>query len=59
MTNPLMGDPHVNSRRPPDCADVDAGRPADHRQPYLPTGKVEEDWRAITLTVDKVEKIIR
>ena len=26
---------------------------------YLPTGKVKEDWRAITLTVDKVEKIIR
>jgi DNA polymerase-3 subunit alpha/error-prone DNA polymerase len=29
----------------------------DRQRPYLLTGKVEEDWGAITLTVDKVEKI--
>jgi DNA polymerase-3 subunit alpha/error-prone DNA polymerase len=31
----------------------------DRNRPYLLTGKVEEDWGAITLTVDKVEKIKR
>ena len=31
----------------------------DRNQPYLLTGKVEEDWGAITLTVDEVEKIRR
>jgi DNA polymerase-3 subunit alpha/error-prone DNA polymerase len=31
----------------------------DRQRPYLLTGKVEEDWGAITLTVDKVERIIR
>ena len=29
----------------------------DQRRPYLLTGKVEEDWGAITLTVDRVERI--
>ena len=29
----------------------------DRQRPYLLTGKVEEDWGAITLTVDKVERI--
>ena len=29
----------------------------DRRRPYLLTGKVEEDWGAITLTVDTVERI--
>ncbi len=31
----------------------------DRQRPYLLTGKVEADWGAITLTVDKVEKIQR
>jgi DNA polymerase-3 subunit alpha/error-prone DNA polymerase len=31
----------------------------DRRRPYLLTGKVEEDWGAITLTVDRVERIMR
>ena len=31
----------------------------DRNRPYLLTGKVEADWGAITLTVDKVEKIKR
>jgi DNA polymerase-3 subunit alpha/error-prone DNA polymerase len=31
----------------------------DRQRPYLLTGKVEEDWGAITLTVDKVDRIIR
>jgi DNA polymerase-3 subunit alpha/error-prone DNA polymerase len=31
----------------------------DRRRPYLLTGKVEEDWGAITLTVDRVEMIQR
>ena len=31
---------------------------SDRRRPYLLTGKVEEDWGAITLTVDRVERII-
>jgi DNA polymerase-3 subunit alpha/error-prone DNA polymerase len=31
----------------------------DRNQPYLLTGKVEEDWGAITLTVDKVERVAR
>ena len=31
----------------------------DHRRPYLLTGKVEEDWGATTLTVDRVERIMR
>ncbi len=31
----------------------------DRRRPYLLTGKVEEDWGAITLTVDRVERITR
>jgi error-prone DNA polymerase len=30
----------------------------DHNRPYLLTGKVEADWGAITLTVEKVEKIM-
>jgi DNA polymerase-3 subunit alpha/error-prone DNA polymerase len=30
----------------------------DRQQPYLLTGKVEEDWGALTLTVDRVEKMI-
>jgi DNA polymerase III alpha subunit len=29
----------------------------DHNRPYLLSGKVEADWGAITLTVDRVEKI--
>jgi DNA polymerase-3 subunit alpha/error-prone DNA polymerase len=29
----------------------------NRQRPYLLTGKVEEDWGAITLTVDRVEKI--
>jgi DNA polymerase-3 subunit alpha/error-prone DNA polymerase len=29
----------------------------DRRRPYLLTGKVEEDWGAITLTVDRVKRI--
>jgi len=29
----------------------------DRNRPYLLTGKVEEDWGAVTLTVDKVERI--
>jgi DNA polymerase-3 subunit alpha/error-prone DNA polymerase len=29
------------------------------RRPYLLTGTVEEDWGAITLTVDQVERIMR
>jgi DNA polymerase-3 subunit alpha/error-prone DNA polymerase len=29
----------------------------DRQRPYLLTGKVEADWGAITLTVDRVEKI--
>ncbi|MGD8284567.1 MAG: DNA polymerase III subunit alpha [Desulfobacterales bacterium] len=29
----------------------------DRQRPYLLTGKVEEDWGAITLTVDRIEKI--
>jgi DNA polymerase-3 subunit alpha/error-prone DNA polymerase len=31
----------------------------DRQRPYLLTGKVEEDWGAITLTVDQVERIMR
>jgi error-prone DNA polymerase len=31
----------------------------DRARPYLLTGKVEEDWGAITLTVDRVETIQR
>jgi DNA polymerase-3 subunit alpha/error-prone DNA polymerase len=31
----------------------------DRQRPYLLTGKVEEDWGAITLTVDKVDGISR
>jgi DNA polymerase-3 subunit alpha/error-prone DNA polymerase len=31
----------------------------DRNRPYLLTGKVEGDWGAITLTVDRVEKIQR
>jgi DNA polymerase-3 subunit alpha/error-prone DNA polymerase len=31
----------------------------DRQRPYLLTGKVEADWGAITLTVDKVEEIKR
>ncbi len=29
----------------------------DRQRPYLLTGKVEEDWGAITLTVDRVERM--
>jgi hypothetical protein len=29
----------------------------DRQRPYLLTGKVEEDWGAITLTVDRVVTI--
>ena len=29
----------------------------DRNRPYLLTGKVDEDWGAITLTVDRVETI--
>jgi hypothetical protein len=31
----------------------------DRRRPYLLTGKVEEDWGSITLTVDSVQRITR
>ena len=31
----------------------------DRQRPYLLTGKVEEDWGALTLTVDKVDRIAR
>jgi DNA polymerase-3 subunit alpha/error-prone DNA polymerase len=31
----------------------------DRQRPYLLTGKVEEDWGVITMTVDKVERITR
>jgi DNA polymerase III alpha subunit len=31
----------------------------DRQRPYLLTGKVEEDWGATTLTVDRVERIMR
>jgi error-prone DNA polymerase len=31
----------------------------DRQRPYLLTGNVEEDWGAITLTVDRVDKIQR
>jgi DNA polymerase-3 subunit alpha/error-prone DNA polymerase len=31
----------------------------DRQRPYLLTGKVEEDWGAITMTVEKVERIMR
>ncbi|MEJ2220147.1 MAG: DNA polymerase III subunit alpha [Desulfobacterales bacterium] len=31
----------------------------DRRRPYLLSGTVEEDWGAITLTVDQVERITR
>ena len=31
----------------------------DRQRPYLLTGKVEEDWGAITLTVDRVERMMR
>jgi DNA polymerase-3 subunit alpha/error-prone DNA polymerase len=31
----------------------------DRQQPYLLTGKVEEDWGAITLTVNKVARVAR
>jgi hypothetical protein len=31
----------------------------DRRRPYLLTGKVEEDWGAITMTVNRVERITR
>jgi len=31
----------------------------DRNRPYLLSGKVEEDWGALTLTVDKVERIKR
>ena len=30
----------------------------DRQRPYLLTGKVEEDWGALTLTVEKVERIM-
>jgi DNA polymerase-3 subunit alpha/error-prone DNA polymerase len=29
----------------------------DRKQPYLLTGKVEKDWGATTLTVEKVEQL--
>ena len=29
----------------------------DRNRPYLLSGKVEEDWGAITLTVDRVETV--
>ena len=31
----------------------------DRQRPYLLTGKVEQDWGALTLTVEKVERIMR
>jgi error-prone DNA polymerase len=31
----------------------------DRNRPYLLTGKVEEDWGAVTLTVDRVDRIVR
>jgi hypothetical protein len=31
----------------------------DRQRPYLLSGKVDEDWGAITLTVDRVEKMER
>ncbi len=31
----------------------------DRQRPYLLSGKVEQDWGAITLTVDKVDRIAR
>jgi DNA polymerase-3 subunit alpha/error-prone DNA polymerase len=30
----------------------------DRQRPYLLTGKVEEDWGALTLTVDRVERML-
>ncbi len=30
----------------------------DRQRPYLLTGKVEEDWDALTLTVEKAERLI-
>jgi hypothetical protein len=30
----------------------------DRQRPYLLTGKVEEDWGALTLTADRVERIV-
>jgi len=29
----------------------------DRQRPYLLTGKVEEDWGALTLTVEKAERM--
>ena len=29
----------------------------EHQRPYLLLGKVQEDWGAVTLTVDKVDRI--
>jgi DNA polymerase-3 subunit alpha/error-prone DNA polymerase len=31
----------------------------DRQRPYLLSGKVDEDWGAITMTVDRVQKIMR
>jgi DNA polymerase-3 subunit alpha/error-prone DNA polymerase len=31
----------------------------DRQRPYLLTGKVEEDWGALTLTVEKAKRIMR
>jgi DNA polymerase-3 subunit alpha/error-prone DNA polymerase len=31
----------------------------DRQRPYLLTGKIEQDWGAITLTVDQVERMMR
>ena len=31
----------------------------DRQRPYLLSGKVDEDWGALTMTVDRVQKISR
>jgi len=31
----------------------------DRQRPYLLAGKVEEDWGAVTLSVDKLDRITR
>ena len=31
----------------------------DRQRPYLLTGRVEQDWGAITLTADQVERMMR
>jgi hypothetical protein len=31
----------------------------DRRRPHLLTGKVAEEWEAVALTMDRVERILR